>query len=154
MLSRLDTRRGRGDPARDPQRIVRALEVLDSTGVPLTNGRSHPPRPFSPPRNRAHDPLSRRGRCCTGASGAALTAWWRRCTRRGGGAVARAARPEPAGNEAIGVEEFAAVLAGSMPLAQAVAKAKTETRATPSVRRLGSATRWAIAARRRVKPAR
>jgi tRNA dimethylallyltransferase len=114
----------------DPQRIARALEVIDATGVSLSDWQSRATRPLVDPEGwtrivlvpeRAD--LSRRIETRLGAM-------------RAGGAVEEAARllargldPALPVMKAIGVREFGALARGEIGEADAIARASAATRA-------------------------
>jgi tRNA dimethylallyltransferase len=115
---------------RDPQRIVRALEVLDTTGLPLTAWRriaggapllaeTETARfVLEPERAVLHRRIADRFDRMVGEGALAEVA----------ALLARGLDPALPAMKAIGVRAFAAHLAGAASLDQAVAAAKTETR--------------------------
>lgn len=132
-LHRLLAERDPGMAARvrpsDPQRLVRALEVLDATGRSLLDWQRQPGRPLlapeetvrvviAPPREDLHARIDARfdSMLAAGALGEA--------------AAIRALRLDPAlpAMRALGLRPLLAHLEGEFGLAAAAARAKTETR--------------------------
>ncbi|MFN8723866.1 MAG: tRNA (adenosine(37)-N6)-dimethylallyltransferase MiaA [Rhodospirillales bacterium] len=113
----------------DRQRIARAVEVLEATGRPQSDwlaGPASPPPPglrfvvavLDPPRDALYAACDRR-------FGAMLAAGAIEEVRA---LVARGLAPDLPVMKVIGVPELSAVLAGTMPLADAAARARQATR--------------------------
>jgi tRNA dimethylallyltransferase len=114
----------------DPQRVLRALEVLEVTGATLHERQKAPPLP----------PLVSAENTAAFVLETDRATLHRRIEERfdrmvGEGALdevrallARGLSPELPAMKAIGVREFSATLRGELPLDAAIAKAKTETR--------------------------
>lgn len=114
----------------DPHRILRALEVLDATGRPLSVWQKMPPVP----------PLLSASELAAFVIEVDRTTLHRRIEERfdrmvNGGALeevrallARGLDGNLPAMKAIGVREFAAVLSGEVPLAAGVERARAETR--------------------------
>jgi tRNA dimethylallyltransferase len=114
----------------DPQRVVRALEVLDATGRPLSRWQAEPGRPLldaaactcvviAPPRQTVLARVDARFDAMVAAGACDEVARL----------VARGLDPGLPVMRALGVPPLAAHLSGAVDLASAVATAKADTRA-------------------------